>query len=115
MTTEQELIGYEHHEYRPYGAPGEIRIHAILVSQYLLPDGSISSDFQWLINAYKESKNTIKLVPLYTAASNTQCLDARKQARKEALEEVAKLFESKNQGWHTDADAAVAFEIRRLV
>ena len=64
---EQEPVGYEHHEHRPFGAPGEIRIHAILKSQFLHPDGSIGNDFQWLIDSYKADKNTIKLVPLYTA------------------------------------------------
>ena len=62
----QEPVGYEHHEYRPFGAPGEIRIHAVLKSQFLHPDGSIGGDFQWLIDSYKADKNTIKLVPLYT-------------------------------------------------
>ena len=64
---EQELMGYEHHEYRTYGAPGEIRIHAVLKSQYLHPDGSIGGDFQWLIDSYKTEKTTIKLIPLYAA------------------------------------------------
>jgi hypothetical protein len=62
----QEPVAWEHHEYRPYGAPGEIRIHAILASQYTMPDGSVSGNFQWLVNQYKEDKNTIKLIPLYT-------------------------------------------------
>ena len=62
----QDPVGYEHHEYRPFGAPGEIRIHAILKSQYLLPDGLVAGDFQWLIDQYKVDKNTIKLQPLYT-------------------------------------------------
>jgi hypothetical protein len=65
---EQEPVAWEHHEYRPYGAPGEMRIHAILASQYTMPDGSVSGNFQWLVNQYKEDKNTIKLIPLYTAA-----------------------------------------------
>lgn len=60
-------VGYEHHEYRPFGAPGEVRIHAVLASQYKMPDGTIAGDFQWLIDLYKADKNTIKLVPLYTA------------------------------------------------
>jgi len=64
---DQEPVGYEHHEHRPFGAPNEIRIHAVLKSKFLHPDGSISSDFQWLINSYKADKDTIKLVPLYTA------------------------------------------------
>ena len=63
---EQEPVAWEHHEYRPYGAPGEIRIHAILASQYMMPDGSVSSSFQWLVDEYKKDKNTIKLIPLYT-------------------------------------------------
>jgi hypothetical protein len=63
---EQEPVGYEHHEYRPFGAPGEIRIHAVLKSQYLLPDGLVAGDFQWLIDLYKADKNTIKLQPIYT-------------------------------------------------
>ena len=64
---EQEPVGYEHHEYRPFGAPSEIRIHAILKSQFLLPDGSIAGDFQWLADQYATDKSTIKLKPLYTA------------------------------------------------
>ena len=64
----QKPVGYEHHEYRPFGAPGEIRIHAILASQYMMPDGSVAGDFQFLADAYKADKNTIKLVPLYTAS-----------------------------------------------
>ena len=62
-----EPVAYEHHEYRPYGAPGEIRIHAILASQYMMPDGSVAGDFQWLADEYKKDKNTIKLIPLYTS------------------------------------------------
>lgn len=57
--------GYEHHEHRPYGAPGEVRIHAVLASQYKMPDGTIANDFQWLIDEYKADPNTIKLLPLY--------------------------------------------------
>ena len=34
--------------------------------------------------------------------------------RAAALEEAAKLFETKNQGWHSDADAASAELIRSL-
>ena len=64
---QQEPVGYEHHEYRPYGAPGEVRIHAVLASQYKLQDGTIAGDYKWLIDTYKSSKNTIKLVPLYTS------------------------------------------------
>lgn len=63
---EQEPVGWEHHEYRPYGGPGQIRIHAVLASQYMLPDGSVAGDFQWLVDQYKADKNTIKLIPLYT-------------------------------------------------
>jgi hypothetical protein len=69
---EQEPVAWEHHEYRPYGAPGEIRIHAILASQYMMPDGSVSSSFQWLVDEYKKDKNTIKLIPLYAAPSAAQ-------------------------------------------
>jgi hypothetical protein len=69
---EQEPVGWEHHEYRPYGAPGEIRIHAILASQYMMPDGSVSSSFQWLVDEYKKDKNTIKLIPLYTTPPAAQ-------------------------------------------
>jgi hypothetical protein len=69
---EQEPVAWEHHEYRPYGAPGEIRIHAILASQYTMPDGSVSGNFQWLVNQYKEDKNTIKLIPLYTTPPAAQ-------------------------------------------
>jgi hypothetical protein len=68
----QEPVGWEHHEYRPYGAPGEIRIHAILVSQYTMPDGSLSGDFEWIVNQYREDKNTIKLIPLYTTPPAAQ-------------------------------------------
>lgn len=69
---EQEPVGWEHHEYRPYGAPGEIRIHAILASQYMMPDGSVSNTFQWLVDEYKKDKNTIKLIPLYAAPPSAQ-------------------------------------------
>jgi hypothetical protein len=69
---EQGPVGWEHHEYRPYGAPGEIRIHAILASQYMMPDGSVSSSFQWLVDEYKKDKNTIKLIPLYAAPPASQ-------------------------------------------
>jgi hypothetical protein len=69
---EQEPVAWEHHEYRPYGAPGEIRIHAILASQYMMPDGSVSSSFQWLVDEYKKDKNTIKLIPLYTTPPAAQ-------------------------------------------
>jgi hypothetical protein len=69
---EQEPVAWEHHEYRPYGAPGEIRIHAILASQYMLPDGSVSSSFQWLVDEYRADKNTIKLIPLYTTPPAAQ-------------------------------------------
>jgi hypothetical protein len=62
----QEPVGYEYHEYRPYGAPGEIRINAILKSRYAMPDGSTAGDYQWLIDQYRANKNTIKLIPLYT-------------------------------------------------
>ena len=62
----QEPVGYEYHEYRPYGAPGEIRINAILKSRYTMPDGSTAGDYQWLIDQHRASKNTIKLIPLYT-------------------------------------------------
>lgn len=65
-------VAWEHHEYRPYGAPGEIRIHAILASQYMMPDGSVAGDFQWLVNEYKKDKNTIKLLPLYTTPPAAQ-------------------------------------------
>ena len=69
---EQEPVAWEHHEYRPYGAPGEIRIHAILASQYMMPDGSVVGDYQWLVDQYKADKNTIKLFPLYTAPPAAQ-------------------------------------------
>jgi hypothetical protein len=69
---QQEPVAWEHHEYRPYGAPGEIRIHAILASQYMVPDGSVSSSFQWLVDEYKKDKNTIKLIPLYAAPPAAQ-------------------------------------------
>ena len=62
----QEPVGYEHHEYRPYGAPGEIRIHAILKSCYVMPDGSTAGDYQWVIDQCRADRNTIKLLPLYT-------------------------------------------------
>lgn len=63
----QEPVGYEHHEYRPYGVPGEVRIHAVLASQYKMPDGTIADDFKRLIDGYKADPNTIKLLPLYTS------------------------------------------------
>ena len=62
----QEPVGYEYHEYRPYGAPGEIRINAILKSRYTMPDGSTAGDYQWLIDEHRANQNTIKLIPLYT-------------------------------------------------
>ena len=68
----QEPVGYEHHEYRPYGAPGEIRIHAILKSRYTMPDGSTAGDYQWLIDQHRANKNTIKLIPLYTTPPAAQ-------------------------------------------
>lgn len=67
LCSSQEPVGYEHHEYRPFGAPSEIRIHAVLKSQYLSPNGLVAGDFQWLIDQYKTNKTTIKLIPLYTA------------------------------------------------
>jgi hypothetical protein len=69
---EQEPVAWEHHEYRPYGAPGEIRIHAVLASQYMMPDGSVAGDFQWLVDQYKADKNTIKLIPLYATPPAAQ-------------------------------------------
>jgi len=74
----QEPVAWEHHEYRPYGAPGEIRIHAILASQYTMPDGSVSGNFQWLVNQYKEDKNTIKLIPLYTTPPAAHSIGEKK-------------------------------------
>jgi hypothetical protein len=65
QSEKQEPIGYEHHEFRPFGAPGEIRIHGIFASQYRHPDGTIGEDFQWLADQYKQDKTTIKLMPLY--------------------------------------------------
>jgi hypothetical protein len=88
---EQEPVGWEHHEYRPYGAPGEIRIHAILASQYMMPDGSVGSSFQWLVDEYKKDKNTIKLIPLYT----TPPLAQRPWVGLEA-EEILDLFDRNN-------------------
>lgn len=44
----------------------------------------------------------------------SQMKDFGKLCRLYALEEAAVFFDSKNQGWHTDTDAAVASEIRRL-
>jgi hypothetical protein len=68
----QEPVGYEYHEYRPYGAPGEIRINAILKSRYAMPDGSTAGDYQWLIDQYRANINTIKLLPLYTTPPAAQ-------------------------------------------
>lgn len=65
------LAGYEHHERRPYGAPGEVRIHAILASQYKMPDGTIAAAFEWMVDSYRDNKNTIKLIPLYTIKETT--------------------------------------------
>lgn len=71
------LAGYERHEYRPYGAPGEVftvgevRIYAILASEYKMKDGTIAEDFQWLADSYRDNKNTIKLIPLYTIKETT--------------------------------------------
>jgi hypothetical protein len=72
----QEPVGYEYHEYRPYGAPGEIRINAILKSRYAMPDGSTAGDYQWLIDQYRANINTIKLIPLYTTAAQPAVPDA---------------------------------------
>lgn len=69
---EQEPTAWEHHEYRPYGGPGETRIHAILRSQYMMPDGTVAGDFQWLADQYRADKNTIRLIPLYTTPPQQQ-------------------------------------------
>ena len=75
LEQQAEPVAYEHHEYRPYGAPGKIRIHAILASQYMMPDGSVAGDFQWLVDEYKKDKNTIKLIPLYTTPPQRPWVD----------------------------------------
>ena len=72
LASVQEPVAYEYHEYRPYGAPGEIRINAILKSRYAMPDGSTAGDYQWLIDQYRANKNTIKLIPLYTTPPAAQ-------------------------------------------
>ena len=99
----QEPVAWEHHEYRPYGAPGEIRIHAILASQYTMPDGSVSGNFQWLVNQYKEDKNTIKLIPLYTTPPAAQhpwvgLTDEDRQAAFESMPDMLEGFLRK-WGW----------------
>jgi hypothetical protein len=68
----QEPVGYEYHEYRPYGAPGEIHINAILKSRYTMPDGSTAGDYQWLIDQYRANQNTIKLIPLYATPATQE-------------------------------------------
>lgn len=90
----QELVGYEHHEYRPFGAPREIRMHAILTSQYMLPDGSVAGDFQWLVDQYKADKNTIKLQPLYTTPPNRLWVGLTKDERLELYRQFEDCLES---------------------
>jgi len=91
----QEPVGYEHHEYRPYGAPGEIRIHAILASQYTRPDGSVVGDYQWLVDEYKLSKNTIKLIPLYTTPQQRSWVGLTDEEIKETYEEAYKVAQGR--------------------
>lgn len=63
---EQEPVGYEYVEHRPYGAPGEIRRCTILLEHYRNADGAIAEDWEWLVQQFKTSKNTISMRPLYT-------------------------------------------------
>ena len=63
---EQEPVGYEYVEHRPYGAPGEIRRGTILLEHYRNADGAIAGDWEWLVQQFKTSKNTISMRPLYT-------------------------------------------------
>lgn len=63
---EQEPVGYEYVEHRPYGAPGEIRRCTILLEHYRNADGTIAGDWEWLVQQFKTSKNTISMRPLYT-------------------------------------------------
>jgi hypothetical protein len=108
---EQELMGYEHHEYRTYGAPGEIRIHAVLKSQYLHPDGSIGGDFQWLIDSYKTEKTTIKLIPLYTAQPRREWVGLKDDEISAIVREAAKNSAIRRDG-STSVRIARAIESR---
>ncbi len=63
-----EIVGYEYLEYRPYGAPGETKRGVIFQESYRMPDGSITGDYEWLIDQFKNSNRTISLRPLYAGA-----------------------------------------------
>ena len=65
LQVEQEPVAYEYVEYRPYGAPGEIRRGTILLEHYRNADGTIAGDWEWLVQQFRISKNTISLRPLY--------------------------------------------------
>lgn len=88
---------YEHHEYRPMGAPGEVRIHCIMESQYKLADGSIAGDFQWLVDSYKADKNTIHLIPLVTLDSAREALEAQKLRADRLEDELSELMAEKQE------------------
>ena len=108
--TVAEPVAWEHHEYRPYGAPGEIRIHAILASQYTMADGSVAKDFQWLVDQYKADKNTIKLLPLYTAPSRREWVGLTA----EDINQFETWFddEEERKGWVDPALIAKYFEAK---
>ena len=103
-------MGYEHHEYRTYGAPGEIRIHAVLKSQYLHPDGSIGGDFQWLIDSYKTEKTTIKLIPLYTAPPRREWVSLTDDERDSITDKVIGF--NSCCGWEDDYAKAIETKLK---
>jgi len=90
------VSAYEHHQYRPMGAPGEVRIHGIFASQYTLPDGSVAGDFQWLADQYKADHNTRRLdalVTLESAQAAVAELHTENQKLRKVLESVATMSE----------------------
>ena len=93
------VTAYEHHQYRPMGAPGEVRIHGIFASQYALPDGSIAGDFQWLADQYKADPNTRRLdalVTLESAQTQADVLLAEIERLRNALHGIS--LASRNSG-----------------
>jgi hypothetical protein len=95
----QEPVGYEYHEYRPYGAPGEIRINAILKSRYTMPDGSTAGDYQWLIDQYRASKNTIKLIPRYTTPPAQPAVPLTDEEIDAKFDAFASKFDHESNEW----------------
>ena len=62
-----EIVAYEILERRPFGAPGEKRLFAILRDTYRMPDGSISGDWDWLVEQFQNAPTTISMKPLILA------------------------------------------------